>query len=83
MYRHSSPFTLPSENDVLPASPLISPAACTATLRSPSTESPVSILGVLSNIDALCSTATETPVPILRIVALLLLLPRHWLAPLR
>ena len=71
MSRDSSPFTLPSENDVLPASPLISPAACTASLRSPSTESPVSILRVLSNIDALCSTAadtTESPVPILRIL---------------
>ena len=65
-----SSFTLPPETDVLPTSPLIGPAACTASLRSPSTKSPVSILRVLSNIDALCSTAaatTESPVPILRI----------------
>ena len=62
-------FTLSFEADVLPASPLTFPDACTALLRSPSPESPVSILRVLSNIDALGSTAaikTDSPAPILR-----------------
>ena len=61
-------FNLPSETDVLPASPLFGPAACTASLCSPSTESsvrsrtmncdtplPASILRILSNIDAIPS----------------------------
>ena len=63
-----SSFTLPSKTDVLPTSPLIDPAACTASLRSPPTEPSVrprtmkfrthlspSILRVLSNTDALSS----------------------------
>ena len=49
--------------------PITGPDACTASLRSLCTESPVSILRVLSNIDALGSTAaftTDSPAPILR-----------------
>ena len=40
MSRASPVFTLPSEADVLPASPPIGPAVCTASLRLPITVSP-------------------------------------------
>ena len=63
-----SSLTLPSETNVLSASPLVGPAACPASLRSPSTASSirsptipfdapltVSISKVLSDIDALPS----------------------------